>query len=144
MKRIVVGIDGSAPSQRALRWAIAEARAHRASVEVVHVWQSHYYYASLTPLPSAMSVVSPDVLRRAAQQVLDGMVDGVDTKGVRVERVLVEGAAARELLDCAKGADLLVVGTHGRGGFAGMLLGSVSQHVTHHAPCAVVLVPEEP
>lgn len=143
MKRIVVGIDGSAPSQRALRWAIAEARAHRASVEAVHVWQSHYYYASLSPLSSAMSVLSPDVLRRSAHRVLDDAVDAVDTKGVRVERVLVEGVAVRELLDCAKGADLLVVGTHGRGGFAGMLLGSVSQHVTHHAPCAVVLVPEE-
>ena len=144
MKRIVVGIDGSAPSQRALRWTVAEARAHDAAVDAVHVWQGHYYYASVSPLSSALSVVSPEVLRQSALRVLDEVVDGVDTSGVRLERILVEGTAARELLDRAKDADLLVVGTHGRGGFAGMLLGSVSQHVTHHAPCPVVLVPDEP
>ena len=145
MKRIVVGIDGSSTSRAALRWAVEEARARAAKVEAVHVWHSHYHYAAVSPLSSAMSVVTPEALRRMAQRVLDDVVDSVDANGVAVERLLVEGAgAARELLDCAKDADLLVVGTHGRGGFAGMLLGSVSQHVTHHAPCPVVLVPDEP
>jgi nucleotide-binding universal stress UspA family protein len=141
-KRIVVGIDGSVTSRRALRWAIDEARVHGARVAAVHVWQSQYHLAALSPLTAPFPAVTPEMLERAARLVLDDTVNAVDARGVDVERRLVQGGAARELLDAAKDADLLVVGTHGRGGFAGMLLGSVSQHVTHHAPCPVVLVPE--
>lgn len=144
--RIVVGIDGSGTSIRALRWAVQEARQRQASLDAVHVWHGEYAIYALTPFASPASALSPEALERAARRLLDEVVDGVDQTGLvrPIERIVVQGGAARELLDAAKGADLLVVGTHGRGGFAGMLLGSVSQHVTHHAPCPVVLVPAEP
>lgn len=143
MRRIVVGVDGSETSRRALRWAIAEARARDAAVDVVHVYESHYYYGSMSPLSAALSVVTPETLRRGAQYVLDDVVNSADTADVEVRRILVEGGAAHGLIQtAADGADLLVLGTHGRGGFTGMLLGSVSQHVVQHAPCPVVLVPE--
>lgn len=144
MNRIVVGVDGSESSMRALSWAVEEARWHGASIRAVHVWQAHYHYPSVSLLSAALSVVTPEALERAAQHTLDECVAGVDTSGVDVERVLVQGGAARELIAAGKGADLLVVGTRGRGGFAGMLLGSVSHHVTHHAPCPVVVIPVTP
>jgi nucleotide-binding universal stress UspA family protein len=77
-------------------------------------------------------------------QLLDSAIDEVDTSGVTVDRKLRTGNASQALLHEAKGAALLVVGSRGRGGFTGLLLGSVSQQVAHHAPCPVVIVPATP
>lgn len=63
------------------------------------------------------------------------------TPGVEVEQSVLEGTPAQVLVEAAQGADLLVVGTRGHGGFTGLLLGSVSQQAAHHAPCPVVIVP---
>ena len=141
MERIVVGIDGSDPSRRALRWAVAEARLRGAVVVAVHAWSIPY----VGGYPYAAPDLHPDELARAARQELDAVVDAADTSGLAapVERLAVEGAAARALLDVAKDAHLLVVGSRGRGGFAGLLLGSTSQQVCHHATCPVVVVPAE-
>jgi nucleotide-binding universal stress UspA family protein len=143
--RIVVGVDGSPTSARALRWAVDEAVRRGATVEAIHVWHSDYAFYAMAPFGSAVSVVPPGTLEQVARRCLNDTVDSVDQSGLTqpIQRILAQGGAARELLDAAKNAAMLVVGTHGRGGFAGMLLGSVSQHVTHHAPCPVVLVPAE-
>jgi nucleotide-binding universal stress UspA family protein len=141
MQRIVVGVDGSHGAQVALRWAIDEARRRGAALEVVHAWHVPYLAGSTyVPVP-AFDVGAFEASERA---VLDHAVDAEDTTGVDVTRVLGCDSAARTLLHAAKGADLLVVGTRGRGGFAGLLLGSVSHAVAQHAPCAVVVVPSEP
>jgi nucleotide-binding universal stress UspA family protein len=140
MKRIVVGVDDSEGARRALRWAVDEAKLHDARLEVVHVW--HYPWVALGPY-SMVPPVPDDMLIDDARAVLDRVIDSVDTSGLdeRIDRVTVCDGDAAGLLGVAKGADLLVVGSRGRGGFAGLLLGSVSQTVSQHAPCPVVIVP---
>jgi nucleotide-binding universal stress UspA family protein len=136
MERIVVGVDGSESAREALRWAVDEARRRNAVVEALYAWHQPFLgYAE-------MGEINISDFSREAQQILDAAVDAVDTTGFPlVERKLVTGGAAQALVEQAKGADLLVVGSRGRGGFTGLLLGSVSQQVAHHAPCAVVIIP---
>jgi nucleotide-binding universal stress UspA family protein/nitroimidazol reductase NimA-like FMN-containing flavoprotein (pyridoxamine 5'-phosphate oxidase superfamily) len=139
-QHIVVGVDHSEGSRYALEWAIAEARARHASVEAVHAW--HYPYVATGPFVPTPAY-GHDGFEADASQVLDASVAGVDAEGLAapVERTLVCDAPVAALLAAAKDADLLVVGSRGRGGFAGLLLGSVSQAVVHHAQCPVVVVP---
>ncbi len=135
MTRIVVGTDGSEPSQRALTWAAEEARLRRAELEIVVAWEFpivNYYGFS--------AAARPEELEAAARERLDAAAASVRTDGLVLSTSLVEGAPAPVLLDQAKGADLLVVGSRGHGGFSGLLLGSVSQHCVTHAPCTVVVV----
>ncbi len=84
-----------------------------------------------------------DSVRRVAQDVVDNELDelGDEAAGIHVTRAVVEGTPAPTLLEAAEGADLLVVGSRGRGGFTGLLLGSVSQQCALHAPCPLVIVP---
>lgn len=136
-ERIVVGVDGSSSSLEALAWALDEARARDAQVVAVAVWHDPYLGTGL------MGVSTPvDWVQDAAQTMLDRAVDGADTSGLAhaVERVLAYGSPALTLLDVAREAALLVVGSRGRGGFAGLLLGSVSSHVAHHATCPLVVL----
>jgi nucleotide-binding universal stress UspA family protein len=118
---------------------VDEARVHGASVVAVHAW--HYPYVG--GLPSTPVVIDFERIAADAHQVLDAAIDEVDAGGVSIEPELVQGGAAQALLDAAKDADLLVVGSRGLGGFGGLLLGSVSQQVSHHARCPVVIVPHE-
>jgi nucleotide-binding universal stress UspA family protein len=138
MGRIVVGVDGSPEAARALQWALDEARLHNVPLEVVHAWQ---FPAAVDLVGAAADTLVRD-LRRVAVDLLDRVVDAVagTDPGVEVERRVVEGGAAASLVNAASLADLLVVGSRGRGGFAGLLLGSVAQQCLHHAPCPVVVV----
>jgi len=141
-ERIVVGIDGSTDAQRALDWAVDEARRRGAVLDVVHAWQ----FPSWGPPPhGAPAMAYSNIARyeRLAQAVLDGAVERTEVaRLVRPpERILVCGGAARAILETAKGADLVVVGAHGLGGCARLLMGSVSNQVAIHAPCPVVVVP---
>ena len=138
MQRIVVGIDGSAGSRAALAWAVEEARLRHATVEAVRAWSWPVPYVG-----PGMAGLDPRLLEEGERAVLADAIGACDTAGVDVEQVLVEGPAAQRLLERAKGADLLVVGSRGRGGFAGLLLGSVSQQVVHHAEGPVVVIPAE-
>ena len=142
MERIVVGVDGSAGSLAALRWALELASETGAVLEVVNVWELSYAW---------IDGYVPDVDRWAAQAeaAAHGCLDGAvaDVLGgkpcyVEITRTVVEGSPAKVLLDRAKDADALVVGSRGRGGFTGLLLGSVSQQCVHHARVPVVVVPE--
>jgi len=137
MKLIVVGNDGSKDALAARRWAVDEARIRAAALEVVHAWLP---YPSGNPYSLAM--VDPAPFEEAARAVLDEAVDGVDTSGLTepVQRTLHCGGASAAILEAAAGADLVVVGSRGLGGFRGLLLGSVGQQLVHHAPCPVVVV----
>jgi nucleotide-binding universal stress UspA family protein len=138
VRRIVVGVDGSPGAREALRFALEEARLRDASVAAVFVWS----LPLVADVPAALLPATLSDFREEAVEALDAALEEVsDTGGVEIERVVVEGPPARELVAAAEGADLLVVGSRGRGGFAGLLLGSVSQQCAHHAPCPVVIVP---
>ena len=136
---IVVGIDGSAESKRALHWALDEARRREARLVAVHSWTYQF-----TSGPGYLPGADPEVrasIQKEAEQVIDDALADVGTVGVEVERRAPEGSPSATLVEAAEGADLLVVGSRGRGGFSGLLLGSVSQQCAHHAPCPVVIVP---
>ena len=132
--RVVVGADGSESSRRAIRWAAEEARVRGAVLEVVHAW-------TLLGQPED-GTFDPTYGEPQARQWLDAELgalgDVVD--GVEVERIVVNDLGAPALLDAGKRADLLVVGSRGRGGFRGLLLGSVSSQVVQHAPCPVAVI----
>lgn len=140
MAKIVVGVDGSAVSTAALRWALDEARLRGATVEALHA----FAYPWVSTTSQAMHLIETDFgpFRAAGAEIVEEALSeaGMASGPVEVERSVVEGPPARALLDAASDADLLVVGSRGRGGFAGLLLGSVSEHCAHHAPCPVVIV----
>ncbi len=137
MSTIVVGIDDSAEARRALSWAAREARLRQASLVVVHAWTFSQRATGLAIEPVLDSV------RRVAHDLVENALDelGDEAAGLEIKPVVVEGAPAPALLEAARDADLLVVGSRGRGGFTGLLLGSVSQQCAQHAPCPLVIVP---
>ncbi|MGW3152348.1 universal stress protein [Streptomyces sp. NPDC001177] len=138
--RVVVGVDGSTSSYAALRWAVRYAGLVGGTVHAVAVWELPGLYGWSAP---AVDVdVDVDDARQHMQQELSEVL-GADAAGA-VKTHLVHGNAADVLLRAAEGAEVLVVGSRGRGGFARALLGSVSQHVSHHAPCPVVIVRSDP
>ena len=135
-KRIVVGVDGSPSSMKALRWAIRQAKLTGAKVEAVTAWSypSGYGWA---PFSDGAVDLEGDAGKILAEALAE--VSGI-APDVVIEPLVAYGHAADVLVRAAKGADLLVVGSWGHGGFAGMLLGSVSQHCVHQAPCPVLVL----
>jgi nucleotide-binding universal stress UspA family protein len=142
-ERIVVGIDGSGTADRALQWAVDEARLRQANLDVVHAWRSPIPH--LGAAPHASMSVGPLEFERAAERMLAAAVRRVDITGLPapVERIVTSGSAAWAILEVSKGADLVVVGSRGLGGFKGMVLGSVSHQVATHAQCPVVVIPPQ-
>jgi nucleotide-binding universal stress UspA family protein len=133
----VVGIDGSDPARRALAWAVADAECRARSLVAVHAWLPPY---------NPMGLWSPVDLRRqeaAALTFLDRELGGVDESKLvtPVERSAPEQRPSAALLDAAAEASMLVVGSRGKGQLSKVLLGSVSDQVSHHAHCPVVVVP---
>ena len=134
---IVVGVDGSESSLAALRWAVRQAELTGAPLEIVSAWEWPVSFLGWeTPLPDDYDPADE------ARRQLDKAVSAVLTPGdaIEVRRSVIEGHPAPVLEALSTTADLVVVGNHGHGEFAGMLLGSVSEHgVTHcHCPVAVI------
>jgi nucleotide-binding universal stress UspA family protein len=136
---VVVGVDGSAESTEALRWAASYAAATAATISAVHAW--HYPAAGPVPASTPPQPIT-DQIRAQMQDTLDSaltQVFGTSTPG-NVGTKVAYGHPAMVLVNESAGADLLVVGNRGRGAFGGMLLGSVSIHCVTAAPCTVVVV----
>ncbi|HXR12830.1 MAG TPA: universal stress protein [Gaiellaceae bacterium] len=139
---IVVGIDGSDGSERALEWAAAEAHTRNASLKLVTAWHLPpmvYGGMGWTGIDPGVITELREFTEKRLEETCKKHSESLD--GLDVERLVSEDAAASALLDAAEGADLLVVGTRGHGGFSGLLLGSVSQQCAHHSPCPIVIVP---
>jgi nucleotide-binding universal stress UspA family protein len=131
--RIVVGVDGSDPSKLALRWAARIAAAENARLEAVMAWQlPTLAYASIGPIVD-MQHAMEDALLETVDEVF-----GADRpEGLQLRTV--QGGGAPVLLESSNDALMIVVGSRGRGGFAGLLLGSVSSKVAEHAECPVLV-----
>lgn len=137
-RTVVVGVDGSEGSKRALAFAIDEALAHKWRVLVVH------------GVDVGLSAADPygggavlEQLQEAGRVVLDEAAAAVTKHQLEVDTVLQIGSPAYALVDAAKGAAMLVVGSRGHGGFVGLLLGSVSSACVHHAHCPIVVIPKD-
>lgn len=143
MRTILVGIDGSANSRAALAWAIGEAELHDADVVALMAWD----YLAQPHRSGGSSSFDPDFdaddARRVVTTVVDEVLDDLGGARVEVEPRAVLDLPARALLEAAADADLLVVGRRGLGGFKSLVLGSVSQAVLGHAPCPVLVIPDE-
>ncbi|HLU28824.1 MAG TPA: universal stress protein [Glycomyces sp.] len=138
-ERVVVGIDGSETSLRALRWAVRYAEKTGAAIEALHAWQIPTAYG--TPV----AVLPGEDFRAAAEQALHRSVESQlgGRTDLAVEEVAEMGYPPKVLVDRSAEADLLVVGSRGRGALRGTLLGSVSLHCVSHAACPVVTVRDE-
>ena len=142
MKTIVVGVDGSPGSVAALRFAIEEAQTRRAEIRAVNAWHipAAAYGSGVAPAPVSLSdfeQLGTTALASALKEVAPSV------NGVKITSVVREGDPTDVLIDEAKDAELLVVGSRGLGGVRGLLLGSVSNHCTQHAPRPVVVIPHK-
>jgi nucleotide-binding universal stress UspA family protein len=142
MAGITVGVDGSPDAHRALEWAMKEAATRHAPLTVVTV---HPVMASAwTGSPIILGVDAPEIqkARQAAEEAVAEIATQLgESQPVSVTVRAVNGFPVQELIEASRDADLLVVGSRGLGGFARLMLGSVSDQLAHHAHCAVVVVP---
>ena len=142
MAGIVVGIDGSHNASHALEWAMAEAAIREAQLTVLTVnpVAASYWTGRPTPLPGDHERVAE--IRRSAEEAAAAAAAKLgSSQPESVTVAAVSGFPAETLIQAAKDSDMLVVGRRGAGGFASLILGSVSNQVVHHASCPVVVVP---
>lgn len=139
VKRIIVGVDGSPSAEAALKVAITQAR----------TWDAELVAVAGVPVGSGAGVLAWLPAQIDHEQVLADIKAGLDVivdryeaanEGLRIKRIVLDGTGAELLTEFSTAADLLVVGSRGRGGFRGLLLGSTSQAVLHHASCPVLVV----
>ena len=144
MAGILVGVDGSDQSFRALAWAMRESAGHDLPLTVmtVHpapVRPATHIYWNMPTLPEGG--LSEEQTRAALQQFVDLVADEIGEKAPDIRLIVATGDPAAELIRASQDADMVVLGRRGSGGFATLLLGSVSGKVMHHAACPVMVVP---
>ena len=133
---IAVGVDGSAPSKKALRWAAQQAQLTGAKLRVVTTWMIP---TGLGWMPQFPDNFNPEVDAATVQKREVADVLGANPS-VPLEYIVVGGNPAATLIEMSNDVDLIVLGNRGHGGFAGLLLGSVSENVVAHAECPVVVI----
>jgi nucleotide-binding universal stress UspA family protein len=145
MSGIVVGVDGSDHSHSALIWAMRQAAQQHVPLTVLAVRPDPArpatgIYWGLRAYPEDSH--NPDVARKAIEQIVEQARNEIGETAPQVTVIVVTGDPAEELITASRDADLVVVGSRGSGGFASLLMGSVSSKVTHHAACPVVVIRE--
>ncbi len=143
MSGIIVGVDGSGHSQRALEWAMREAAAHQVPLTVLTVNEAiRSYYSGMAIFPD--DPVRTEDARKLAQAETDEVLAGLDgPHPASVTVTAVHGFPVEEIIGAAKDADMIVVGSRGAGGFTRLMMGSVADQVAKHAHCPVLIVPPE-
>ena len=143
MPGIVVGVDGSGHSQHALEWAMKEAAVRQAPLTVMTVHEViRGYFGGYAVFPDDAALA--EQAGQAVQAEVDkALADLGESRPASVTVRVAMGSVVEELVQAGEDADMLVVGSRGAGGFARMVLGSVSSLVTQHAPCPVVIIPPE-
>jgi len=141
-ERVLVGVDDSADARAALRWAAHEAVLRDAQLYVLHTYRNPI---GTTPMLLAGPIIDFEAPEREAKSLVEDVVDG-ELGAMRpvpdvVNQRVVDGPPGEMLVEAAHHADLLVVGSRGRGAARSAVLGSVSSHCVRHAPCPVVVVP---
>ena len=140
MAGIVVGVDGSGHSRRALERAAAEAAVHGAPLTVLTIHQAvRDVYGSASHYQDDAALT--EKAKEAAQAETDQVLAALGSRPASVTVTAVHGLPADELIKASQGADMLVLGRRGQGGFARLVMGSVTNQVTQHAQCAVLIVP---
>jgi nucleotide-binding universal stress UspA family protein len=144
MSGIIVGIDGSTHSERALEWAVQEAAIRQVPLRVITVFHravSHWGAGAITdPQEHAHAMQAREAAQDATDKALAHAGDA-HPKSVTVDAL--GGIPAEELVNASRDADMIVVGSRGTGGFARLLLGSVGSQVVHHAHCPIVIIPAD-
>jgi nucleotide-binding universal stress UspA family protein len=136
--RVVVGVDDSEGGREALRYAAEVARWRDWTLHVVHAWHVLYPVA---PYATDFGAIEEAVMEAAHETVREIELESLgEDPGLAIQHTIVEGPAAKVLIAASDGADLLVVGNRGRGGFSSMALGSVGQACVHHARCPVLVI----
>jgi nucleotide-binding universal stress UspA family protein len=143
MPGITVGVDGSRYSQRALDWAIKEAGLRNAALTVIAVHEVAGNHWTGNPEIYPADAPEQEKTRQAAQEATQKAVDAAGEKPASVTVRAVSGIAAQELIKASEDSDLVVVSSRGGGGFAKLMLGSVSNKVVAHASCPVVVIPAD-
>jgi len=143
MSGILVGVDGSDYSRRALSWAMREAAHHHVPLTVMTVHSGPVrpateIYWNIPDLPDKS--FDPEPLRTALQEMTDAVAKETGETPPEITIKVTTGDPAEELVKASRDAELIVVGSHGRGAFAQLLMGSVSSKLTHHAACPVVVI----
>ncbi len=145
MPGIVVGVDGSQHSERSLEWAMKEAALRQVPLTVIAVHPVATSGWTKAGLKFPADQADEERARAAAQEETDkaaNQLGGQRPPSVTVRAV--SGVPAEELINASRGADMLVVGSRGSGGFSRLLMGSVSSQAVHHAECPVVIIPAVP
>jgi nucleotide-binding universal stress UspA family protein len=141
---IVVGVDGSPNSERALDWALAHAAALDTSLTVVAVHEVAKSYWGDIPVVGPADQPIADTLQHAAEEMTQRAASRLgDVKPASVEVRALSGFVVKVLIDASIDADMLVIGSRGRSGLARLVLGSVGHELVEHAKCPIVLVPHE-
>lgn len=133
--RVIVGVDGSPSANAATEWAAQEAEIRNASLELIHAW-------NYPNLGYGGYVAVLEDFEKDAAGVLEGIANKVRGAHPSLTLIssLIQGPTAQTIIDRAKEADMVVVGSRGKGGFTGLLLGSVGQQLVHHCPAPVVII----
>ncbi|MEU6546140.1 universal stress protein [Streptomyces sp. NPDC046859] len=143
---VLLAVDGSPAARGAVEFAFSQASRHGTDLVALHVWNNRTERAYASPADPPFVTYDEGRLHDEEERVLAEALGGLGDRypDVRVERRLVRGRVRHTLIEAGADAGLLVVGARGRGGFTGLLLGSVSQAVLHHAPCPVAVVRARP